>query len=367
MKKGYYIHSQSKQSPGVAKKIDMHIKEFSKFYDIEDIDIGVQGRTLIQRIIGLLPTASIPRNYRHTLEMMDNPDFVYIRRMVCDRAYINFIKSIKAEFPDCKILIELITYPYDRDEYAKWNAWPFYIKELIYRKKLKGYVDRLITYTDDKKIFGIETIRSINGTDVSSVKMVEGEYNPNALNLIGVAYMQRHHGYERVIRGLADYYKTEQEVLVRLVLVGDGPEKASYVNMVNTLGLEKYVVFHPSTTGDALERLYDSCDIGLASLGMYKLGLYGKQSVLKSREYLSKGMLMLLGCQIDIIDDDYPYAVSFNNNSDAIDIVKVVDFYKNICRDYQSKTDLAKIIRDFAFDTVDNAVVMRPIIEYIGK
>ena len=39
MKQGYYIHFSAKWMPGIAKKIDMQVAEFSKFYDMTEIDI----------------------------------------------------------------------------------------------------------------------------------------------------------------------------------------------------------------------------------------------------------------------------------------------------------------------------------------
>ena len=56
-----------------------------------------------------------------------------MRRAVADRKYLQFWKKIKERFPQCKIIVEIFTYPYDKDEFAKWDAWPFYIKELLYR------------------------------------------------------------------------------------------------------------------------------------------------------------------------------------------------------------------------------------------
>lgn len=367
MLKGYYLHSQSRQSLGVAKKIDMQIKEFSKYCSIDEIEISVIDRNLIQRILGLFPTASIKRNYDAALEKIKEPSFIYIRRMVADRQYLQFLKRLRANYPNCKILIELYTYPYDKDEFAKWNSWPFYLKELIYRNRQKKYIDRFVTLTDDKYIFGAPTIKIMNGIDVNAIKTVGGEFVKDRISLIGVAYMQRHHGYERIIEGLRNYYSSSNpKTEVSLTLVGDGPEKALYQKLVDDYGLEKHVTFYPNTSGAELDELYDKADIGVASLGMYKLGLYGKSSVLKSREYLAKGMLMLLGCPIDVIDDDYKYAFMAPNDDTPINISGLVDFYNAVCEKHPSKEECAEIIRGFAIKTVDNSIALKPIVDYIG-
>ena len=291
MKKGYYVHFQGRTSIGVSKKIDMQMEEFEKYYEMKEIEVETPQRTLVERIVGLIPICSIKRNYGQALGMMDNPDFLYIRRTVADRAYVDFLRRVKEKYPNCRIIIEIFTYPYDKDDFGKWNAWPFYLKELIYRRKLKKYVDRFVTYTEDKEIFGVPTICTINGINVDSIPIVKGKYKKNKITLIGVAYMQRHHGYERILEGMHNYcQKNEKPYEVELLLVVDGPEKEKYQELVGQYKIENTVKFYPTMSGEALDKLYDESDIALASFGMYKLGYYGKLGALKTRECLAKGV-----------------------------------------------------------------------------
>ncbi len=367
MKKGYYIHFQGRQSIGVSKKIDMQIEEFRKAYDVQEIEVETPVRPLIGRVFGLFPTASISRNYRAALEQMEDPDFLYVRRTVADRAYLRFWKHVKEQYPNCKIIVELFTYPYDKDDFGKWNAWPFYIKELLYRPKLKRYVDRFATYTEDKEIFGIPTLRSANGINVDSIPQVSGEFTDGQINIIGVAFMQRHHGYERIIKGLHEYYtKPEKpEYRVTLRLVGDGPEKPLYQDLVNKYHLEKYVRFYPTMSGEELDKLYDISDIALVSFGMYKVGFHGKLCALKSRECLAKGMPLLTGCEIDVLPADYPYAKVFPNDNSTVDIEEIAALYKRVRSLAGSKKELADVIREFARQHVSMEAVMKPIVTYI--
>ncbi|MCM1297029.1 MAG: hypothetical protein NC311_15935, partial [Muribaculaceae bacterium] len=218
MKKGYYIHFQGRQSIGVSKKIDMQLEEFGKFFSMREIEVITPARPLVKRVLGLFPTASIERDYEEAFARLEEPDFLYVRRTVADRAYLRFWKKVKERYPDCRIVVELFTYPYDKDDFGKWNAWPFYLKELIYRPRLRRYVDRFVTYTDDQEIFGIPTIRSANGINVESVAEIGGEYLEKQINMIAVAFMQRHHGYERIIEGMRAYYSGKEPPEWRLEL-----------------------------------------------------------------------------------------------------------------------------------------------------
>lgn len=365
MKKGYYIHFQGRESIGVSKKIDMQMKEFSKHYNMGEMEIRATERSLPQRILGLFPTASIAREYDKALKNLENPDFVYVRRTVADRAYVTFWKNVKEKYPDCKIIIEIFTYPYDKDDFAKWNAWPFYIKERLYRGRLKKYIDRFVTYTDDQEIFGVPALCTFNGIQVEDVALVGGAYQENKITLIGVAYMQRHHGYERIIEGMRAYYQGgSQKYEVTLRLVGDGPEKAGYQELVEKYHLQEHVIFYPNKSGKELDELYDGSDIALGSFGMYKLGLY-TLGALKTREYLAKGMPFITGCPVDVLEEDYPYVKNFPNNTQSVDIREVINFYEKLKKENGDKITLARKIRESAVSRVSMQSVMQPIIDFI--
>lgn len=366
MKKGYYIHFQGRESIGVSKKIDMQLAEFEKHFQIEELEVTTPQRSILERIIGLWPTASIKRNYQAALNQLESPDFIYVRRTVADKEYVAFWREIKKRFPDCKIIIEIYTYPYDKDDFGKWNAWPFYFKELIYRKQLKNYIDRFVTYTDDKEIFGVKTIITRNGIDLSRISTVEGEYKEDRITLLAVAFMQRHHGYERIIEGLRSYYQQgNPQYTVELKLVGDGPEKTEYESLVKKYHLQDYIEFYPTMSGEALEGLYDESDIAMASFGMYKLGYNGKLSALKTREYLAKGMPIVTGCKIDVLNDDYFYVQNFSNNKENININEIVEFYVKIKSKNLKKAVTTNEIRKYAEETVGMEKAMLPVIRFI--
>lgn len=366
MKKGYYIHFEGRSSIGISKKIDMQMEEFAKHYDMKELEVQTVNRTLLKRVLGLFPTASIGRDYDRSLRELEHPDFIYVRRTVADRAYIKFWKKVKEKYPNCRLIIEIFTYPYDKDDFAKWNAWPFYIKEILYRGSLKKYVDRFVTYTEDKEIFGVPTICTTNGVQVERIKVVKGKYRENKITLIGVAYMQRHHGYERIIEGLRNYYQNDgHKYVVELLLVGDGPEKAKYQELTEKYQLQEYVKFYPTMSGEELDQMYDVSDIALASFGMYKLGIYEKLGALKTRECLAKGMPLITGCEIDVLGDDYKYVRNFPNNAQSVDIEEVVKFYEEMRRGNADKGVIASTIREFALRHVSMESVMQPIIDYI--
>ena len=160
--------------------------------------------------------------------------------------------------------------------------------------------------------------------------MVGGQYREDVITLIGVAFMQKHHGYERLIRGLREYYRGKKEKRVELLLIGEGPEKASYQRLVRKYKLQNHVKFYSTKSGKELDAMYDMSDVALASFGMYKLGIYSKLSALKTRECLAKGMPIITGCSIDVLDENYKYVKNFSNDAQIIDIEEIIAFFENI-------------------------------------
>lgn len=362
--KGYYVHFDGRSSIGVSKKIDMQLKELERFFDCIEIEMTVKKRGLGERILGLLPFISMHWDYDTVFQNMENPRFIYLRRTVADRAYIHFLQKIKKTYPECKIVVEIPTYPYDKDEFAKWNAWPFFIKDAFFRRKYKEVVDRFVTYSEDKVVFGVSAIPAMNGIDVSSVNPIILNKKENKIDLIAVAYMQKHHGYERMIKGLKDYYLKNPQREVFFHLVGEGPEKKKYRKMVSKWKLGKYVLFYGNKTGEELEKVYQNKDIAVVSLGMYKLNI-DCVSVLKSREYLAKGIPMITGCDVDVfMGREFPYNMQAQNNNSNIDVDNIIKFYDEMFQQKDGKTIVSQI-RKFAYENVDMPIVMKPIIDYI--
>ena len=364
MKKGYYIHFDAKRTPGVAKKIDMQISEFRKNIVIDEVNIQATQVSLLKRVMRLLPGGAIERTYEEALEQLQAPDFLYVRRATADKNYIDFFRSVKKKWPSCKIIIEIFTYPYDRDEFRRLMAWPYYFKEVYNRKKLVGLIDRYVTYSEDEEIFGIPTIRTGNGILVDQVSMSEiSKREDGSVNLIAVAFMQKHHGYERVIKGLYDYYQRENPRNVICYLIGDGPEKAGYRKLTEKYNLQDKVVFYPTTTGEELDKLYEKGDIAISAIGVYKDGIERENS-LKTREYMAKGFPMITGCKVDGLDKNYAYVCQFPNNATPINIERVLQFYDNLLMK-QSREDMQITIRNYVKKIADMPIVIKPILDYI--
>lgn len=365
---GYYIYYGTTSS-GVLKKIDMQVKELSKIATVKVIKVNVgKRRGIIKKIFSRLPWNSLGFDYDSLKKELVDPDFIYIRRTTVDSSFISFFKEVKNKFPKCKIIVEFYTYPYDKDDYCRninhfISSSPFFFKDYMYRRKYKECIDRIVTYSKDKKIFGVNTICTTNGVYVDELSPVRKNYD-ETINLISVAQMQEHHAYERLIIGLGEYYKAGGKRRIIYHAVGEGPELKHYEELVKQYHIENSVVFYGKQFGSELDKIYNKADIAVASLGLYKYGI-DVISTLKTCEYMAKGLPVLTGCKISLIgEDNPPYIYEIENNSTPVNIDKLVEFYDMLTNTGRQE-DISASIRLFAKTHMDMPVVMEPIIDYI--
>ena len=133
-------------------------------------------------------------------------DFVYLRSNHNANPFtIHMVKRMKKA--GMKVVMEIPTYPYDQ-EYFNKSMRRQLIQDRLFRKKFAKQLDAIVTFAEEDFIFGQQTIKISNGIDFNSVRMKKTSTHPtNELHLIGVAEIHRWHGFDRVIKGLVEYYK----------------------------------------------------------------------------------------------------------------------------------------------------------------
>ncbi len=100
-------------------------------------------------------------------------------------------------------------------------------------------------------------------------------------------------------------------------------------------------------------------DIAISSLGLYKLEI-NRISSLKLNEYLAKGLPVVAGCNtVALTGKNSKYYLQFENNENAIDMFKIVDFYDAIYSGNKQGQEIVDDIRQLAYETVDIAVTMK--------
>jgi hypothetical protein len=364
-----YISSVTEKSNniGVWKKIQTQIKLFNKEnINVNFFDINIRNKNrIINAIIKRLPFTGI-YNWKIDKKLIKNCDCIYIRYNFSDYQFIKFLKRAKKINNKIKILLEIPTYPYDNEIKINILNFLLIIKDRWNRRKLKKYVDRIITYSKDKLIFGIETINLSNAIDIETITPKKITYDNN-INVIAVANFNYWHGYDRFIKGMGKYYKDNKSIKKKIILhlVGNGEELEYYKKLVKEYDLFEYVLFYGEKDGNELDGIYNKCEIALDAMGRHRSGVFYNSS-LKSKEYGAKGLPIISGVETELDSDkDYKYYMRVSSDDRPIDMNKVIEFYNSIYNSNEEKEKIILNIHEYTIRHFGFPTVWKPVIEFV--
>ena len=257
-------------------------------------------------------------------------NFVYIRSNHNANPFtIHMVRRMKKA--GMKVVMEIPTYPYDQEYFNKAMRRQL-IQDKLFRNLFAKQLDAIVTFSEEDIIFGQQTIRISNGIDFDSVRMKNESHHPaNELHLIGVAEIHRWHGFDRVFKGMADYYATPKEIKVYFHVVGyffSPVEEAEITEIIKTHHLQPYVILYGKKHGDELDEIFDQCDFGIGSLGRHRVGIEHIKT-LKNREYAARGIPFVYS-ETDTDFDNMPYVLKMPADESAIKIEDVIKFYQQL-------------------------------------
>jgi len=178
------------------------------------------------------------------------PDFVLIRYVFpTHMGTLIFLKQLRRQ--GAIVVLEVPTYPYDKEVKGDTAKMLALLIDKFFRNFLRNHVHLVITPSNTvQSIFEIKTLSISNGMDLSCFpKKSKADLATEVFNLIGVANVNFWHGYDRIVKGLADYYRTQYSPKVYFHVVGHGEALEDLKKMASSLGVKEYVIFHGPKTG----------------------------------------------------------------------------------------------------------------------
>ncbi|EOL47510.1 glycosyltransferase [Enterococcus caccae] len=359
---GIYLSQDLTHAYGILEKINKQIDEFEKngFHITKHIN---GKRNIFHLLRNLMPFWS--EQYFKTKNInWKNFDFAYIRKgAVLDKSVVQLVKEAKIQNPNIRIILEIPTYPY-LNEFNGLVKLDIMIKEKKWAKKLSNYINKVVTYSDDQEIFGIECINISNAYNFNELVLTQEENSDETIHLIGVATLCFYHGYDRLIEGLKDYYTTnEKKRKVDFTLIGDGPVLKDYQKLVKDYQLEDVVKLNGRIKLSDLDDYYQVASIGVDSLGRHRSGVTYNSS-LKGKEYLAKGLPIISGVKTDLDDKNLPFYYRVPNDNSPVNIFALVDWYDGLMLD-KSKNKLSTEIYSYGKNNFTFSVTFSPVIEYL--
>lgn len=326
---------------GISKKIsyqvnalkacgmDVHLcymdESVSKRRMIDNRIIADYGNGIKGKILKRIEFSSI---IRYTRE--NNIEFVYIRSNHNANPFtIRLVKRMKKD--GSKVVMEIPTYPYD-SEYKAQGMSKQIAQDKLFRNQLARHLNAIVTFSDYDQIFGQRTIKISNGIDFDNVK-IKATVNDTSkeLNLIGVAEIHEWHGFDRLVRGLAQYYAQPQNYVVRFHVVGyffSTELESEFRRIISDNNMDNYITLYGKKHGDELDNIFNICDFGIGSLGRHRVGIQ-KIKTLKNREYAARGIPFVYS-EIDSDFDNKPYVLKVPADETPINIQEIITFVKGL-------------------------------------
>lgn len=254
----------------------------------------------------------------------------YRYNMYATGTLVSFFKRLEGK---CKRVLEIPTYPYDAEfSKASFSLRVVNFVERYYRKKYCHCVDRIVTFIDEKEIFGVPTIKISNAVNPNAIPLSGAIHNTGEVRMLAVANINFWHGFDRIIKGVRDYYDGQDRKVphVTLTIVGDGNNevKSELVQLVNENNLGDYIRFVGNTSGKALDDLFNNADMAVGCLACHRKDIITVKS-LKNVEYAMRGLPFIYS-EINDDFDDKPYVIKMKADESPINITELIEKYNNI-------------------------------------
>lgn len=343
------------KSSGVGKKITGQVKALNQSGVLTEIKI-FPNKSKIHKAMPF-HTSSY---WDKSIDIPGDITGLYIRYPKADFQMIRFLQRTKQNNPEIKIVIEIPTYPYEKEKYNCIIK----ARDRFYRRQLHKYVDRIAILGEYEEIFHIPAIKIKNGIDMEEVMIRQYAYGgDDMVHFCFVAMFSKWHGADRFIQGMIDYYTSGGEVPVQLHLIGEGPETPRLKQLSQNEKLKNKVFFEGKLNGKSLDGFYNKCDMAISSLGLHRLGLF-MGSVLKSREYLAKGIPFCYAGKIDVFEENpVDFAFQIPGDETPVDIAGLLAFYDQLKSGEDMKILTARI-RKYGEAYVDVISLMKPVADY---
>ena len=267
-------------------------------------------------------------------------DYIYWRIAPIFRSSCKVAEKAKAS--EAKLIIEIPTFPSDKENNTQGIRKLFSLYSKKYSKKFRQLVDVYAVIGEDAggENKGKPAINFENGIDINSIRIRKPRFDKNAINILAVSAMRYWHGYDRIIRSIGNY-RGGRRVNIHLVGGLDGECTNEWKQLAKDLNISEQVIFHGYLYGEELDDLADVCDLGCSSL---RRNNYAHVSELKTREYTARGLPFILSLDDSTFSNaDKQFYHLISNDGSIPDMNDIVDFALKMRND-----DIVPYMRSFA-------------------
>ena len=285
--------------------------------------------------------------YKAAKKIVETYDFdlVYFRYGPLNQMGKSLFKTVSKK---AVLVVEIPTFPPDREK-QKTELRRIYMK---YSDKCWQNVSKyisLFTIIGEKanSYLGVPALNIDNGVSVESIPEKTITLAPDGKrHLLAVATMSNWQGYDRIIRGIANWDSPKAKEYVVDLVGGEGDGSLQkWKELSVKCNIDKQVLFHGRKTGDQLTKMFEMAEIGLGTLGMYRKKM-NTGSVLKIREYMARGLPFIYANEDPDLEENMPWCIRVPNDKTPIDMELVDEFADSLVEN----KDIGHKMRLYALD-----------------
>lgn len=327
---------------GIENKVYNQINSLKRFSEVILLDIQLNNWSSFEKIKFFLPVIKSKREKeREKLygAINDSIQYIYIRKPSLTIEFYKILKHIKRDYPNIYIIMEIPTYPF-HSEYHGLSKF-MTLKSIRCEKKLKEVVDIILTYSDDKEIWGIKTLNASNCVNYKDILPRTEKYRveKNTIRMTCVANFVYWHGIDRLINGINEY-KGSYKIVLNLVGQGQEIEKLRQLAQNN-----KNIIFHGPKSGKQLSEIFDKTDIAVDALGRHRSGVTYNSS-LKGKEYAARGIPSISAVKTELdYFKNFKYYLRIPADETYVNIEDIIVFYNKIYNN-RKEIEITKEIRN---------------------
>jgi hypothetical protein len=239
-------------------------------------------------------------------------------------------------------------------------------KRLKYEKKyaplLMKSIDLVVGVSNEigayyADIGGADKYVLSNGFDINSVEVIEQEikYNSTIKFCLISGSPNYWNGCDRYIEAFKKYSGNEK---IELHLIGS-------FNPKYLTNLPPHIVSHGMLSKEKLDEILPQMHVGLGSVGLHRVDLK-EGNVLKVREYLSRGLPVIIGYQDTDLSFDEPldFVAYVSADEQAIELLPIITWLKEL---YEKHPNLNIDIRAFASKKLSYHHKIHEFVTYLEK
>lgn len=219
---------------------------------------------------------------------------------------------------------------------------------------LVGVTDEIRDYEQTRASRALPTRTIANGIDVASiVETGMVRFTGTVLRILFIAGSHAPwHGTDRLLRSIRSYRGSTR---IHLDMVGSAPQPAGVKEVQDNFTIE----YHGTLTGKRLDECFRAATVAFSSLAMFRNGL-SEGCVLKTREYVARGLPLVIGYDDVDLRRDLPWLLRVPNDDSLINLERVIEFAVRVSKNPEVSAEM----RTFASETLDWEHKVRAFIDF---